>query len=41
MGLFDLFKNKEERRKKKRLDEALKRADDVIERIERMLDEMR
>ena len=42
MGLLDfLFKNKEERRKEKRVKDVLKRTDEFIERTERMLDGMR
>lgn len=42
MGLFDfIFKSKEEREKEKRVKEALKRADDVIERTERLLKDMK
>lgn len=39
MGFFDLiFKSKKEREQEKRVKEVLKRADDFIERTERMLD---
>lgn len=41
MGLFDyFFKSKKEREQDKRVKDALNRADDVIERTERMLEEM-
>lgn len=42
MGLFDfLFKSKEERAKEKRVKNVLKKTDDLIERTEKMLDEMK
>lgn len=42
MGLFDyIFKSKKEREQDVRLKDALNRADDVIERTERMLDIMK
>lgn len=41
MGLFDyIFKSKKEREQDKRVNDTLNRADDVIERTERMLEEM-
>ena len=41
MGLFDyIFKSKKEREQDKRVNDALNHADDVIERTERMLQEM-
>ena len=41
MGLFDyIFKSKKEREQDKCVNDALNRADDVIERTERMLEEM-
>lgn len=42
MGLFDyIFKSKKEREQDVRVKDALNRADDVIERTERMLDIMK
>lgn len=42
MGLIDyIFKSKKEREQEMRVKDALNRADDVIERTERMLEEMR
>ena len=41
MGLFDyIFKSKKEREQDKRVKDVLNRADDVIDRTERMLEEM-
>lgn len=41
MGLFDyIFKSKKEREQDKLVKDTLNRADDVIERTERMLEEM-
>ena len=41
MGLFDyIFKSKKEREQYKRVNDALNRADDIVERTERMLEEM-
>lgn len=41
MGLFDyIFKSKKDREQDKRVKDALNRADDLIERTERMLEEM-
>lgn len=41
MGLFDcIFKSKKEREQDARVKDAINRADDVIERTERMLDRM-
>lgn len=42
MGLFDyIFKSKKEREQDVRVKDALNRADDVIERTERILDIMK
>lgn len=42
MGLFDyIFKSRKERERDARVKEAINRADDVIERTERMLDRMK
>lgn len=42
MGLFDyILKSKKEREQDKRVKNVLNRADNVIERTERMLDEMK
>lgn len=42
MGLFDyIFKSRKEREQDARVKEAINRADDVIERTERMLDRMK
>ena len=42
MGLFDyIFKSKKEREQDARVKDAINRADDVIERTERMLDNMK
>lgn len=41
MGLLDfLFKSKKERARDKEVKDVLKRADELIERTEKMLDEM-
>ena len=41
MGIFDyIFKSKKEREQDKRVNDALNRADDIVERTERMLEEM-
>lgn len=42
MGLFDyIFKSKKEREQDARVKDAINRADDVIERTDRMLDRMK
>ena len=42
MGLFDyIFKSKKDRKQDARVKDAINRADDVIERTERMLDRMK
>ena len=42
MGLFDyIFKSRKKREQDARVKEAINRADDVIERTERMLDRMK
>ena len=42
MGLFDfIIKSRKEREQDARVKEAINRADDVIERTERMLDRMK
>ena len=41
MGIFDyIFKSKKEREQDKRVNDSLNRADDIVERTERMLEEM-
>lgn len=40
MGLFDLFKSKKKREQEHKVKDVLKRTDELIERTEKMLDQM-